>query len=135
MSKAYYAEIPSRSTEVLELRPFDDLTNRGAKIVDVMSDSSSQSWAQEIQFPSRIISISGERVTQYTYKNIRRMLDKVRLPVRFRMEPILKTKTSFSSSSNMPSETDSESETDNNNKQQQQQQWIDCKYQWFLVSI
>ena len=85
-TKAYYAEIPERPTEVLELRPFNDGTNRGAKIIEVNEDIADEGWAQAIQCPSKIISIAGERITGYTFKNIRRMLTKCPLPIRFRLE-------------------------------------------------
>ena len=80
-TKAYYAEIPER-----ELRPFNDGTNRGCKIIEVSEDISDEGWAQSIKLPSKIISIAGERITGYTFKNIRRMLTKCPLPIRFRLE-------------------------------------------------
>ena len=85
-NKVYYAEIPERPTEVLGLQPFNDGTNRGCKIVDVSDDISQEGWAQVIQCPSKIISIAGERITGYTFKNIRRMLTKCPLPIKFRLE-------------------------------------------------
>ena len=68
MSKAYFVQIPLQPTDVLELRPFNDGTNRGALIHEINGDVSHEDWSQAIQCPSKIISIAG--MIKYTeYKN------------------------------------------------------------------
>eukprot|EP01084_Bolivina_argentea_P071025 129180_1 len=115
-NKAYNAEIPERPTEILELRPFDDGTNRGCKIIDMNEDIAHEGWAQVIQCPSKIISIAGERITGYTFKTISKMLTRCALPVRVRLEPTSSFRMqNISSSKNrtIPVSSDSESEADN----------------------
>eukprot|EP00483_Globobulimina_turgida_P012431 UN12454 len=115
-TKAYFAEIPERPTEVLELRPFNDGTHRGAKIIDLNEDISQEGWAQLIHCPARIISIAGERITGYTFKSIHKKLSRCSLPIRLRLESILSSHSHSHSHSHSNQSSDSESDADNYNR-------------------
>ncbi|ETO16264.1 hypothetical protein RFI_21090 [Reticulomyxa filosa] len=75
--ETYYVEINEKVCDAIDVMPCDGI--RGAKVVNLKLDA----YKSLIKLGSQIVSINGEHMKTYTFKNIEKLLNKSKVRIKF----------------------------------------------------